>query len=184
MLCRSTFVQHDSLESPCRLHTLYNACSNPPFTTLLNLLDLLAALRAFFLFNYTISLQLVLYIIVKSRNPTMPEPPLTSRSQDCLSPLGSISSCLIYSTRSRTMYPRWTRPRLFNVRAQPRRELNPPLRLHQRAVTLLHIPTPLILISTRPRMDDQGLILHRSRPFCSIVVYTLFWHRLPRFLMR
>ena len=105
MSCRSTFVQHDSLESP-RLHTLYHACSNPPFTTLLDLLHRLAALHAFFLFNYTIKLRLTLYIIVKSEIPYCPEPPLVSRSQDCLLPLGSISPCLIYSTRSRAMYSR------------------------------------------------------------------------------
>ena len=105
MSCRSTFVQHDSFESP-PLHILYNACSNPPFTTLLDLLARLAALHAFFLFNYTIKLRLTLYIIVKSEIPYCPEPPLVSRSQDCFLPLGSISPCLIYSTRSRAMYSR------------------------------------------------------------------------------
>ena len=74
MSCRSTFVQHDPLESPPR-HTLYNACSNPPFTSLLDLLHRLAALHAFFLFGYTINLRLALYIIVKSEIPYCPSHP-------------------------------------------------------------------------------------------------------------
>jgi len=49
----------------------------------------------------------------------------------------------------------------------------PPLRLitfYQREPTAYPYPThphPPI----RPRIEDQGLILHRSRPFCSIIVY-------------